>query len=636
MRGAKQVCADVQAPAQSREVFLKRVADLVNSGDEKGFQALLTSETSNETGWIGGHSALSPKDAANTRPWRALPLPLPTAEGETSVTLVALTRYHPAESQGDHVYALVQDEQGQWKLGKEYVEDAQGAPDGPRILSHTAQITLDPQSGVLTARDRIHLVRHADASGSYVPAPHIFLMRLNDGYKVDTFRVGGKAIPFRQVGGIIAFRADEIPAGSDKPSSSEENELLVYHGKVAQGDEDYILPQEAALSGYYLPHIGRLPVTYDIQLTVPRGWAAFTQGVLQGKTLSADKKTVTFAYRNNLPVCYPSLAAGPYQVYEAASAQDKFTVAVAYLHGSDRDVAVRAWHTAQAALHFYHTHFSPYPYPRYTVVVSDRYAMALEGYSMTTIARGYVPNVLPHEISHTWWGGIVPNTYLRDLWNESFAEYSDGLYMRLGKRQDGMHLQEMQTIMTLGFLDRQQAVSVRQANDPLDVGQALVGYLKGSAILETLEGMLGQPAMLTAMQTFIAQHKPGEAETWDGFIRAVTTTAGPQWKAFFDGWLTTKGVPTLSLAGVHVENGPKGKSVVGELKQTGEAVYWLKVPLRLRLKSGAALNQAVTMNADHIPFHIVLPANTTPEMLEIDPQNTTLHNVGAGASQTKF
>ena len=38
---------------------------------------------------------------------------------------------------------------------------------------------------------------------------------------------------------------------------------------------------------------------------------------------------------------------------------------------------------------------------------------------------------LVHEIAHTWWGGVVPNTYTRTLWNESFAEYSDGLYGRM-------------------------------------------------------------------------------------------------------------------------------------------------------------------------------------------------------------
>ncbi|HLV80515.1 MAG TPA: M1 family aminopeptidase, partial [Chthonomonadaceae bacterium] len=392
---------------------------------------------------------------------------------------------------------------------------------------------------------------------------------------------------------------------------------------AAQGSTDFITPKEAVLSGYWLPQIGRLPVTVTVAVTVPRGWAVFTQGVPAGKDVSADGRSVTVRYASTLPVSYPSLAAGPYQMLSAPPAGGMtFGVSVAYLHAADRPMAHQALQTAQAALGFYATHFSPYPFPRYTVVISDRFGLALEGYSMTTISHGYGPNVLPHEISHTWWGGVVPNTYLRDLWNESFAEYSDGLYERLTGRRDGMHLQETEPVRLSGMLAA-DPVSLRQAHDALDVQQALTGYMRGSLMLEALEQMIGQKAMLASMQALIARHTPYQADTWDDFVAAVTATAGARWQGFFDAWLPSAGLPALRLRRVRLLRVPSGQEIEAEVAQQPGAPFWLRVPVELQLKRGRA-RQDVMLTAPSAPVHFYLSPAAKPVTLEIDPQKTLL------------
>ena len=605
--------AGLKQEVRAREAFLRRAAAVVNRGDRDAFKALIDPSVDADTDWVGAKSELPASDPANAQPWHVLPLALPEQGTASSAVLAVFTKYHPAESSGDHVFALEQQE-GRWRLGHEYAE---ADPIGLRLHSHRARVTLDPHTGTLRVSD--HVTTISDRATVPLPVPGIFLLRLEYGYPVDSIRSKGHPVWFRQAGGVLAVKLPEGQADFD----------IAYHGTAVQNGEDFILPSEAALSGYWLPHIGRLPVTYDVALTVPRGWAAFTQGILAGKTVAPERRSVTFAYHNTLPVCYPSLAAGPYRILSMSpQGGAPYGVSVAYLHDSDKEPARRAWQTAVSALRFYSTHFSPFPYPRYTVVVSDRYAMALEGYSMVTIARGYIPNVLPHEIAHTWWGGVVPNTYLRDLWNESFAEYADGLYERMTGHNDGMHLAEVEGIRMAGLLAN-DTVPLNKAHDALEMQQSLTGYFKGSMVLETLEPMLGQKRMLDCIRAFVAQHKPYTAATWDDFVDAVTATAGPEWRGFFAAWLPSAGVPELRLENVQTHTNGTTQEIDAEVAQSGDTVYWMDVPVDLQLKGGNHREVTVTLEAARAPVHFTIPIAAKPETLEIDSHKTLLRTQGA-------
>jgi len=611
--------------AASLNAFLRRAAHVINRGDRAAIASLCSPESNNPADWFGPESALPASDPANARPWRALSLALPAQGDEPPQTLAVFSRYHPAESQGDHVFVLGQ-QRGQWRLGREISE---AAAQGVRLRSHRAQITLEPGTGTLRAVDRCALT--PDRDQTQLAARGIFLLRLGADYTVDSLRWANRPVWFRQAGGVLAVRlpdgARTAPAGKTAGANATATLEIAYHGRAAQSGEDFITPTEAALSGYWLPHTGRQPATCEIALTVPRGWMAFTQGVAVGKAVTVGGRAVTFTYRNALPVCYPSLAAGPFRLLSRPPAKgDPYGITVAYLHAGDRDLAQQAYQTAQAALHFYHTHFAPFPYPRFTVVISARYRMALEGYSMTTIARGYVPNVLPHEIAHTWWGGFIPNTYLQDMWDEALAEYSDGLYARRTGRRDSAHEEEIRLVRTTGILAQAPRLSLLQAHDPLELKQALIGYMKGSLVLETLEAMLGRGRMLACLRAFVARRVPGEAATWQDFARAVTATAGAEWQGFFDAWLSGTGLPGLRLENVHIEREAQGniRAVTAEIAQEAGTAYWLNVPVVLSLKDGSLRRQVVPMKAARATVRFEIAASAKPDTLEIDPQSTLL------------
>jgi aminopeptidase N len=588
------------APAFTPAAFMQRLAAAVNSRDVRAFQEL--SSAKDGADWIAAGTALPVEDPTNSLPWRVLPLDLP---GEAPLRLVVVTRYHPCESGGDHVYALLDSPAGP-RLGREYAE---ADPEGLRFESHRAAATLDPAAGTLRVDD---VVQATTAGQAGEPLPDgVSLIRIQPGYHVDSMGAGGQPVWFRQAGGIVAIKAPASPAFALH---------IRYHGRPAQSREDFITPDEAILTGYWLPHVGRLPVTYDLAVTVPLYWKVFTQGVAAGKTTDPKSATSTWRYRNALPVCYPSLDAGPFRVHSQHVAGERFEVCAAYLREGDARLAAISCDTARAALEFYSKHFSPYPFPRFTVVISSRFSMALEGYSMTTIARGYAPGVLPHEISHTWWGGIVPNTYLTDMWNEAFAEYSDGLYVRMTGRTDSMHVSEGNPVQEAGILADTGGISARTAHDALDPAQSLVGYMKGSMILETLEAMLGRDRVLAGMRALIARRTPGMADTWADVEAAFAAADGAEWRGFFDSWLPSASLPTLRLERVTQTPDPAtgGATISADVAQDGG--FWMAVPVTLTLKGRPEMTQTVMLRSERAPVRFTIPAGVEPAALEIDPK----------------
>jgi aminopeptidase N len=163
--------------------------------------------------------------------------------------------------------------------------------------------------------------------------------------------------------------------------------------------------------------------------------------------------------------------------------------------------------------------------------------------------------------------------------------------------------------------------------------QALAGYVRGSLVLETLEQMLGQKAMLAGMRALIARHVPYTAATWDDVVAAVTATAGPRWKGFFDAWLPSTGLPELHLHHVRILRVPSGQEIEAEVTQQPGARFWLRVPVELRSTQGRA-RQEVMLTAPSAPVHFTLSPAAKSVALEIDPQKTLLRVYSLSAPTT--
>ncbi len=580
-----------QTPAEVAE-FERQLAVAANSGDTAALTNFSVGATAERFAWTTGRSAVGSSGGR----WNVKILADPGPAPDPADRWVTFSRYQKCESQHDHIYRLAAGDAG-LRLGDEIPETEIG---GYRVRHHDVSVRFHVAAKSATFKDRVTIERRPGAWRT-------MLLRLNSPYQVTSVKCGAQPVPFARAGGFLAVRAPEGPRIVLD---------MAYGGVVDGHTEDYILADHAGLTSYWYPHTGRLPVTSRIAITAPKGWQSIAIGKLVSREVQGGVATTT--YESDLAVCYLTVASGDYHI--TTRTVDGVAVS-AYLLKDDPARGASVANVAKNALSWFSHNFSPYPFKTYVVVESRVFPAALECYSFTLCGSSTIPEAVPHEISHTWWGGVVPNTYTRSLWNESFATYSDSLYRR-STGEDGISAAtattEMMATVATGY-------SLLDASDAMDFRQASVGYGKGGAVLRELERMLGKEKMLASIRRFIADHKAGEDAEWLDYIKAVSETAGQEWSGFFTAWLSRKDLPELRLENATAAASGGGYVVRGTVGFKS-APFWIATPVSVSTAGG---DVKATVMVKGAPTAFEVKTTSKPTRVRVDPARELLRKSAA-------
>lgn len=522
-----------------------------------------------------------------------------TVPGDSGPTHLAIFRtFHTLESTGDHIYRLVQSN-GSWRFGQEIPE---ADTLGYRVRDHRLVVTFDLPNSACRITDDVRLERVRPDAG-------ICILRLSSDMRVDRVTIGGQDAGAQAVPGMVVL---------PKRNEGTITVRLEYHGAVNHPGSDYIRADEVLLCSYWYPHIARLPATQTTTVTVPKGWTADAEGELVSR---AEKRhSTTFTFANSIPTCFFSLDAGEYAITTRIVDGRKLSV---YELDPKPGRAQRALDLLQRALAFFEANLGPFPYSHYELVETrGPFDGDLEAYSFSTYNRGDFGAVV-HELSHTWWGGIVPNPYTQSLWNESFASYSDDLFQRMtGGHPSGRALTGAHGPPDYGRgLLQAFSVPLAQAYDTMDHTQAAVGYGKGAMVLQMLEDELGTPVMLRCLRRFIRAHPSGEAGSWEEFRNAVEAETGKNWEWFFRQWIYRPGVPVIAAAGGAVQREGAEYVVQWTVRQRGPA-YRLHLPVVIRGAGGAMAQDTVAVQGEATVVRLKVPFR--PVSVALDPDGSVL------------
>jgi len=549
---------------------------------------------------------LGPRGFSGQPHWKLdiLRLPAPTTPrpSDPSIPYLAIFHcYHTVQSIGDHVHRLVKAADG-WRIGAEIPE---GETLGFRVKDHRITARIEPKSS------RCAFTDDAVVEGTGSSAGNLCLLRLSDVLTVDSLAIrseGGavaKPIEYATAPGCIALTAP--------PKTF--TLALKYHGVYnATGQDSYINAKEASLTSYWWPNTARMPATLSVTATVPKGWIAEAQGEPKGTATAGG--TTTYSFRNEIPVCYFTLDAAPYVVTTREIGGKRVSV---YLLKANPGRAKVALDQFGRAVSFFGKAFARFPYTHYEMVeTAGPFGGALEAYSFATYGPGAF-NAVVHELSHTWWGGIVPNTYLHTMWNESFADYSDSLETRMtGEEAKTPALRNQHRAPDYGRrLLTSYAVPAMQAFDTSNGPHDAVGYGKGAEVMAMLEDLLGTDTMLKCMRRFIADHPKGEPGEWPEFERAVDRETGRDYGWFFEQWLNRGGVPVVGIANV--------KQVAGEVSfdvvQEGTP-YRLRIPVAVEMQDGKTVRRTIEVRS--LTESIRLSGLAGAKSATLDPDGSVL------------
>jgi len=469
---------------------------------------------------------------------------------------------------------------------------------GVKPLRHRIDLKFDLPGKRAILEDR--MILEAKGTGPW-------LMRFSPNYRIASVTDGsGKAFEFFQLGGVAFFPVR--PSGKFGLTIRYAGvvDLPKWAGSISN--------EEASLTNdYWYGMIARHPAPYDLRVEVPAGWTAVGQGERVSERVNGGVRETVF--RMDLPVVYYSFAAGPYRSISAR------------LNGNDYRMWSPRLPEARMKLQpelyrpiweFFSAKFGKPPFRGYGALDSPAYGGgALEAYSYATWGGG-LPFEDAHEPAHTWWGGMINNTYLKSFWNESFAVYSDGLYMRnvpLGNVSERRRAYVSDSSPNSSY-DR---VAVAEGGAFAGPFASSLGYGKGAKVLQMMEQILGTDRMIRTMRTWVETHPKGEPGEWEDFERVANRIAPEaNLEAFFRDWLRKPGTARLRVDRVGYESG----DVVFQTRFEGEG-FDMPLEVMVETPDGKRRTEIVRIKAGTV---VRIPSATRPSVVRIDPFNVALRD----------
>ncbi len=493
--------------------------------------------------------------------------PAPPGYERFGRTWLVFHRWQRHEHQHDVVVPVISTGDGP-RLGSEIPEDL---PINYSITEMRCSVDLRPEEPKAAFDITVSIRR--DGEG-----PETVLMRINDSYVIAEAEYRGQAL------NVFSNEEPEQVRLSDAPALVQAGSILYLTNAGEGGDlrlryetdiqitrQDGIRKEHALFLSYWWPHVGRQPFKSRITLTGPVDWLLMANGDLVSERRDGERKTV--AYRNDVAVSYHHIVGGPYLL--AAEMQDRGRVIRAWHIGNvNRERATRDVRSAADSIALFEDLFGEYPYNHYDIVDTPDF-YGLECYSFTVLSPPITSWATSHEVGHTWFGGLVPNTYIRSMWNESVTQYVDSI---LFKKNGDRTLEQ-------GWNSRGVDVALGELVEPH--GQhGIVGYMRGAYVLNMLAQEVGEEAVIKGLRLLV-ERRTGKASDWSDVVSALQEAAGRDLRWFFSQWLWSKQRPALSFGRAETAMSGGEWMTTVRLVQTGvSSAYRLKFDVVLETPEG--------------------------------------------------
>ncbi|WP_149360432.1 M1 family metallopeptidase [Lolliginicoccus suaedae] len=284
--------------------------------------------------------------------------------------------------------------------------------------------------------------------------------------------------------------------------------------------------------------------SYRITITTESTYQALANGTLVSRKSGAG--TTTWVYDQPEPMS-PYLATvqiGRYATHTVAATPVLIKAAVppALRRRFDHDFARQ-----RDMMTTFISMFGPYPFPSYTVVVTeDELEIPLEAQCLSIFGANHCDGsrdserLIAHELAHQWFGNSVTAAQYNDIWlHEGFACYAEWLW---SERSDGPSAKEWAEHYWTK-LDRSPKDLVLTDPGPRNLFDDRV-YKRGALALHSLRCRIGDDAFFSLLQDWTTRHRFGTVTT-QNFTDLASNYTRHDLGGLWNEWLTRRPLPDL-------------------------------------------------------------------------------------------
>ncbi|MBA3259940.1 MAG: hypothetical protein H0T68_10820, partial [Gemmatimonadales bacterium] len=281
----------------------------------------------------------------------------------------------------------------------------------------------------------------------------------------------------------------------------------------------------------------------------------------------------------------------------------------------------------------------PYPWKKYAQTTVADFIGGMENVSATTLVdwlpdrRAYLDRpwyqyvLVPHELSHQWFGDLVTAENWANYWlHEGFAQFMPGQYWaaKLGPAaEDDYYFEEYQQFLAKDARRRMPLATYNSNNV----------YPRGALVLRMLKQQLGERPFWAAINRFLTRHG-GRTATSEDLRQAVLDATGQSLGWFWSQWIYQAGYPEFAVTAAWDSAAGAAVLTVRQTQQdtlradstglrfTVPQVFRAPVAIRVRT-TGGDLVQRVVIDAREQTVRIG-GVREAPTMIVFDDENAVL------------
>jgi aminopeptidase N len=280
--------------------------------------------------------------------------------------------------------------------------------------------------------------------------------------------------------------------------------------------------------------------TYEIAVTVPKGWTAVANGQLRAQRTNGSLTTYDWRETSPMAAYLATAAIGRFQTTQYALADG--TPVYTAVDPAEVQAAAPVLDQLPAVLAWEAKLYGRYPFDSAGAIVEHAHDV---GYALETQTRPIydrAPDIdtLVHESAHQWFGDSVSLTAWKDIWlNEGFATYTEWLW-------DAQHggSSTAKRLADDYALPATDGLWAFPAGDPGDSAHIFgtPPYERGAMVLEKLRETVGDPVFFAVLKTWATEHRYGHGDSAQ-FVQLSEKLSGRNLDALFATWLYGQGKP---------------------------------------------------------------------------------------------
>jgi aminopeptidase N len=372
-------------------------------------------------------------------------------------------------------------------------------------------------------------------------------------------------------------------------------------------------------------------MTFEIDVQVPRGWFALSNGALVKRDDKPNAKRWHYHWRMSepLPSYLVTLVAGEFAELDGGKAAG---VPVTYLvpKGHEAEGKRTFRRTPEMIEHFGKLIGVPYPWNKYAqVVVSDFIFGGMENTTATTMYEHILlderaaldissDDIIAHELAHQWFGNYVTCRDWSHGWlNEGFATLFEHLDREHHLGQDELYFglqDDFDAYLAEAHGRYRRPIVCQDYEAPIEIFDRHL-YQKGALVLFMLRRLLGDHAFFAGVRVYLTRHARSIVETRD-LMRAMEDVSGHGLEQFFEQWVYRAGHPELE---VKVEHEAQVLTVtVKQTQKIDKETPVFAFPFTFEVTPVRGKTVRHTRNIDKALETIAIPCTERPSFVAID------------------